>query len=447
MQDSGEATPRTETPSIEPAPIEPGVVDGIEESIDQAAASALPVEAVLGVADPVLDAVPAWAGAVILLGGAVVAAVFVQIMLYAILGFFTDHDGRPNSKRLVTKTRIGATVLAAAIGVRFGSALVAGWSGRTGALGEAISGGFIEHASTVAIILAITWIAIGLISAIDDMILARYRVDVRDNLHARRMHTQIGVISKTLMILVGLAGVSIALMTFDAVERFGASLLASAGIAGIVVGFAARPVLGNIIAGVQIALTQPIRIDDAVVIEGEWGWIEEITVTYVVVRIWDERRLIVPFSKIIEEPFQNWTRRSANILGSVFLHVDYTCPVGEVRAELERALKANDKWDGRAWVLQVTEATDRTIQLRALMTAADSPTAWDLRCEIREHLIAFLQREHPDALPRTRSVWLEGESDSAGAGRSVPEQADLPRVGAPIASPESDAGQAANDGP
>ena len=193
------------------------------------------------------------------------------------------------------------------------------------------------------------------------------------------------------------------LMTFPQVRELGASVLASAGLAGIVVGFAARPVLQNLIAGVQIAIAQPIRIDDVVIVEGEWGRIEEITATYVVVKIWDQRRLIVPLNHFIEHPFQNWTRTDAEILGTVYLYVDYTVPVEAVRQELHRLLQASEKWDGRAWGLVVTNATDRALQLRALMSAADASAAWDLRCEVRERLIEYVQEHHPGGLPRIRA--------------------------------------------
>ncbi|MFH1407411.1 MAG: mechanosensitive ion channel domain-containing protein [Candidatus Omnitrophota bacterium] len=235
-----------------------------------------------------------------------------------------------------------------------------------------------------------------------EIILNRYDVEAHDNLLARRVHTQIGVISNIIIIGIILLTVSFILMTFPAVRQIGISILASAGILGIVLGLAAQKTLGNVIAGIQIAISQPIRLDDVVVVENEWGWIEEITLTYVVVRIWDLRRLILPISYFMEKPFQNWTRISADILGSVFIYVDYTVPVGEVRTELERILKGSPYWDKKVKVLQVTNATERTVELRALMSAADSPTAWNLRCEVREKLIEFLQKEYPKSLPRTR---------------------------------------------
>jgi small-conductance mechanosensitive channel len=195
------------------------------------------------------------------------------------------------------------------------------------------------------------------------------------------------------------------LMVFDSVRQFGASILASAGIAGIVIGFAAQRSIATLLAGFQIALTQPIRVDDVVIVENEWGRIEDITLTYVVVKVWDLRRLVVPINYFIEQPFQNWTRRSADILATVFLYVDYTIPVDALRGELTRILGASRYWDGKVNVLQVTDAKEHTLEIRALASAADASLAWDLRCEIREQLVAFVQRRHPESLPRVRAAF------------------------------------------
>ena len=235
-----------------------------------------------------------------------------------------------------------------------------------------------------------------------EIILNQYDMEARDNLSARRVYTQIGVISNIIIIGIILLAVSFIFMTFPAVRKIGVSILASAGILGIVFGLAAQKTLGNVIAGIQIAISQPIRLDDAVVVENEWGWIEEITLTYVVVRIWDLRRLILPISYFVEKPFQNWTRTSADILGSVYLYVDYTLPVEEIRQELYNILGKSPYWDKKVKVLQVTNTTEHTVELRALMSAVDSPTAWNLRCEAREKLIEFLQKKYPKSLPRTR---------------------------------------------
>ena len=186
-------------------------------------------------------------------------------------------------------------------------------------------------------------------------------------------------------------------------RQIGASLLASAGVAGLVAGIAARPVLGNLIAGLQIALSQPIRLDDVVVIQGEWGRIEEITGTYVSVRLWDQRRLIVPLQWFIENPFTNWTRNSSQIIGTVFLYVDYRMPLAPLREELARIVEHAPEWDGRVQVLQVTDATERAMQLRVLVSSLDSGLNWDLRCRVREGLLDFMQQHYPQYLPRARA--------------------------------------------
>jgi len=223
------------------------------------------------------------------------------------------------------------------------------------------------------------------------------------------------VLSRVAVAVVLLISAAIILASIPAVREFGVSLLASAGIAGIVVGMAARPALANLIAGVQIALAQPIRIDDVVIVEGEWGRIEEISMTFVVVRIWDERRLVVPLSYFIENPFQNWTRQSAQILGSVFLYLDYDTPMDDVRRKFEEVTHESPHWDKRVCVLHVTDAREETVEIRLLVSAADSSAAWELRCGIREKMLAWVQREHPETLPRSR-VELTPDRAAAAAG-------------------------------
>lgn len=262
--------------------------------------------------------------------------------------------------------------------------------------------GGLQHLLGVLLIGAISWFGIRCIGALEVAVARFNPIDLADNLRARRLQTQVRVLSRTAMVVVTLLGIAVALMTFPGVRQFGASLLASAGLAGLAVGFAAKPVLGNLIAGIQIALTQPIRIDDVVIVEGEWGRVEEISSTYVVVAIWDERRLIVPLQYFIEHPFQNWTRKSAQILGSSMLWFDYGLPLDPVRDELKRICETAPEWDGRVCVLQVVDVNERAMQLRALMSSADSGQSWDLRCKVREGLIAFVRREFPDCLPRLR---------------------------------------------
>ncbi len=260
-----------------------------------------------------------------------------------------------------------------------------------------------RHMIGLGLIGAVAWLLVAMVGVVDDMAALKYRIDVRDNLNARRMRTQVQVIRRIIVVVVSIVALSAMLMTFPSIRRIGESLFASAGLAALIAGLAARPTLSSLIAGVQIALTEPIRLDDVVIVEGEWGRIEEIGTTYVVVRIWDQRRLVVPLNYFIEKPFENWTRQSANILGTVYLYTDYSVPVEEVRSELKRILERSGKWDGEVCGLQVTDTTAQTMQLRALLSAPDSSVAWDLRCFVREELIRFVRDRYPDSLPRTRA--------------------------------------------
>jgi small-conductance mechanosensitive channel len=236
----------------------------------------------------------------------------------------------------------------------------------------------------------------------------RFPIDAADNLHARRIRTQTRVLARTLATLIGVIGFALALLTFPEVRSVGAGLLASAGVIGIVAGIAAKPIFGNLLAGLQIALTQPIRLDDVVIVEGEWGRIEEIGRTFVVVAIWDQRRLVLPLQYFIEKPFQNWTRTSAEILGTAFLWVDYGMPLAPLRAELERICRAAREWDGRVCLIKVTDASERAMQLRVLVSAAYAGKAWDLRCLVREALVAYMQCAWPQFLPRVRAEIASG---------------------------------------
>ncbi len=260
-----------------------------------------------------------------------------------------------------------------------------------------------QRALSLALTAALGWLAFNLTRIINDVVAARYDLSAADNLAAREVHTRVRLLQRIFAAAILVVTVCVLLMAIPGIRQIGITLFASAGIAGIIAGLAARPTLSNLIAGMQLALTQPIRIDDVVIIEGEWGWVEEIRMTFVVVRIWDLRRLVVPLSYFIETPFQNWTRKTADILGTVFLYTDYTVPVERVREELHRVLRSSDLWDGKVWGLQVTNATERTVELRALMGARNSGDAWNLRCHVRERLIEFLQKDYPEALPRLRA--------------------------------------------
>lgn len=261
----------------------------------------------------------------------------------------------------------------------------------------------LEHVTGIGLIAAVAWLVILSSEITSDILAWRYRVDVEDNLLARRIQTQFSMLHRVVVVLVCIVALSIALMTFPAIKHIGMSILASAGLAGLVVGLAMKGTLSNLVAGVQIAFTQPFRLGDAVVIQGDWGWIEEIGTMYVVVRIWDLRRLVLPLSYFLENAFENWTRTSADLLAYVYLNVDYTLRVDELRAEHRRICESTKLWKGQVCVLQVSDATEHTMQIRALMDARNSSDAWDLRCYVREKMIHFLQEKYPESLPRYRA--------------------------------------------
>jgi small-conductance mechanosensitive channel len=250
----------------------------------------------------------------------------------------------------------------------------------------------------------------------------RFKIDVEDNLIARKHLTQVRILERTATALIVILCVAWGLMTFEPVRQYGVTILASAGAAGIIAGFALQPLLVNLIAGVQIAITQPIRIDDAVIVEGEWGWVEEIGSTYVVVKLWDWRRLVLPLSYFIQNPFQNWTRQSASLIGTAMIYVDYSAPVDAMRRKLEEIVRGSALWDGDVVNLAVTDLTERTMQVRCLASARNAAMAFDLRCEIREQMIGFLRQVHPEALPTDRLAWepeIRGESKSRRTNASA----------------------------
>jgi small-conductance mechanosensitive channel len=253
-------------------------------------------------------------------------------------------------------------------------------------------------------VLTIGWMLIGASDMWVVVYLRRFNMAEEDNLVARKHVTQARILQRVAALLIGIITLGLALMTIGAVRQWGMSLLASAGVVGIIAGLALQPLLTNMIAGVQIATDQPIRLDDAVIVEGEWGQIEEITSTYVVVKLWDWRRMILPLSYFISKPFQNWTRETARLIGSAFLYVDYAAPIDRLRAELERICRESPHWDGDIINLQVTDINDRTAQIRCLASARNAPTAFDLRCEIREKMLAFMRDQCPEALPRQRQL-------------------------------------------
>jgi len=260
----------------------------------------------------------------------------------------------------------------------------------------------VSKLSSILTVIGFTWLLIIVLKSAKRRYLMNYDLESEDNLRARKLYTQFNVLERIVIFIIIIVAIGVTLMLFESVREFGVSLFASAGIAGIIVGLAAQKALGTILAGLQIAIAQPIRLDDVLVVEGEWGWVEEIALTFVVVRIWDKRRLILPTTYFIEKPFQNWTRTSSEILGTVFIYTDYSFPFDELRKELTRLLEGNKLWDGKVNVLQVTDSKEHSVEIRALMSARNSPETWDLRVYVREHLIKFIQKHYPDSLPRTR---------------------------------------------
>ena len=269
--------------------------------------------------------------------------------------------------------------------------------------------GAIEHALHIIFILCMSWLLVAAVYAVEDILMRRYDMTAADNLRARRVRTQMSVMRRLALAFIGLLALGLILYTFNHTRlwQYGAGLLASAGLASLALAAAAKSTVSNLLAGIQIAFTEPIRLDDVVIVEGQWGRIEEITAAYVVVCIWNLQRLIVPLSYFIDHPFQNWTRTSANLMGNFYIYADYTCPVEPLREELTRVLQSTPWWDGKVNVLQVTDLFQQTMQIRALMSAADSGTLWNLRCFVREKMIDFLQKNYPHCLPKQRLSELQ----------------------------------------
>jgi len=339
--------------------------------------------------------------------GAVAAGVVVAFVLGTVISAVVRRAGRRSelardlSRRLRRPDRAVLTVVAVWVAVRLTTDASTPWRPA------------VEHLLLIALILAGAWWVGAIAFVLEDSALQRYRMDTADNRHARRVRTQITVLRRLTVAVIVVCAVAGILLTFPAARAAGASLLASAGLISIVAGLAAQTSLANVFAGMQIAFTDAIRVDDVVVLEGEWGRIEEITMTYVVVHLWDDRRLIMPSTYFTTTPFQNWTRRAADLLGTVELDLDFEVPVGPMRAELRRLLALTDLWDERVGILQVTDAVGGLVRVRALVSAHDAPTLFDLRCFVREGLVDWLQRAAPQGLPRTR---LERAADALEVG-------------------------------
>lgn len=276
---------------------------------------------------------------------------------------------------------------------------------------------FADTLKNTLFIASSAWIIIELVRLIKARLLKRYDISKEDNLKSRKLHTQINLLEKVVVFLIILTAVGLILLSIESIRKIGVGIFASAGVVGIIIGLSAQKIVGALLAGIQIAITQPFRVDDAVVVENEWGWIEEINLTYIVVRLWDKRRLVLPTTYFLDKPFQNWTRNSADIVGSVFIYTDYMISFEALRKELTRLLNSTKLWDRKVNVLQVTDSKETTLEIRILVSAKNSPTAWDLRVFIREKMIEFIQKNYPESLPKSR-IALEQTDSSARSANS-----------------------------
>jgi small-conductance mechanosensitive channel len=337
--------------------------------------------------------VPNWAVSLLAFTICVAAALAAEAILFALLKRWVAH-AHEEWQPLMPRIRGPLVLTAVIVGLSGGATLSPLPQQQAAALREI----------TLLIFIALAaWLAQTALHIWTTIYLARFKIDAADNLMARKHITQTRILRRIAKILISLIAISAALMSFESVRQYGVSLLASAGAAGIVVGLALQPLLKNIFAGIQLAITQPIRIDDALLVEGEWGKVEEITSTFVVIRIWDLRRLVVPLNYFLENPFQNWTKEGSRLIGSVMLYLDYSVPIDALRNRAKEIVSASPLWDKDVFVVQVTDAKETTVEVRILATASDSGRAFDLRCEIREKLLLFLRQEYPQALPRFRA--------------------------------------------
>lgn len=268
----------------------------------------------------------------------------------------------------------------------------------------------LKKVSTITIIFATTWLIIAGLKILKRHVTNNYDVEATDNYRARKIYTQFNILERIIMVIIIVLAMGVALMSFESIREIGVSIFASAGVAGIIVGLSAQKMIANILAGIQIAIAQPIKLDDVVIVEGEWGRIEEITLTYVVVNIWDKRRLIVPTPYFIEKPFQNWTKKSADLIGTVYLYTDYRVSFDALRTQLESILGETDLWDGRNQNIQVTDSKPNCVEIRAMVSAKDASTLWDLRVYVREELIKFLQKNYPESIMHHRIIINEADS-------------------------------------
>ena len=341
----------------------------------------------------------------------------ILLVAYFLLFFLLKKLGKdPNNilpHNIAGRIKVPLIILLLAIGIQ------AGIINRNLITGERTIDLF-QQIRSILLIIAFTWVLIVSLRIAKNQFLKRFDVSEKNNLRARKVYTQFNIIERIAIFIIVLVAIGLVLITFDGIQEIGVSILTSAGIAGIILGLSAQKVIGAILAGIQIAIAQPIRIDDVVIVEGEWGRVEEIKLTYVVVKIWDKRRLVLPTTYFIETPFQNWTRTSSDILGTVYIYTDYNFPIEALRTEFTRLLESTALWDGEVNVIQVTDVTERTMQLRALMSAHDASIAWELRVYIRENLLKFIKENYPESLPQTRVFLRENRPPEEGPSNPLP---------------------------
>ena len=348
---------------------------------------------------------------------AIIAAALVLVAVAQWVSYFVLRRRVAEPRRAVARSFVRNTHRPVQVLLPLGAATVAT---TLVPLSDRLRGNLL-HALTIGLILGGAWLLVRLTYVLEDALLARYQVDAADSLRARQLETQIHVLRRLTVgvgALIGLGGV---LLTFAQARAAGAGLLASAGVVGVIVGLALTPVVTNLVAGLQLAITQPLRLEDTVVVKDYSGTVEEIHLTYVVIKVWDRKRMIVPIAYLTLNPFENWSRAPSNLLGYVYIEVDHSLPVEVLRAHLTEVVHASPDWDGEVWSLQVTNLGHATVQLRALMSSADSSRSWNLQCEVRERALAFLQEKYPSALPRVRTdVGWTGGGDGEAARPAPP---------------------------
>lgn len=341
-----------------------------------------------------LSFLPDWVASLLIVAGAVAAA---WLLHWAAMAVANHILGRRSEfwRNLLVRVRRPTRLALVLILVGRAAAIAPMTANQTALL---------QQTTLIGFILLMGWIVFLALDVGSALYMRRFKLDAEDNLVARKHVTQVRILRRAAATLVVLVTAGLALMTISSVREWGVSLLAAGGAAGIIVGLSLQPLLTNLIAGVQIAMTQPFRIDDAVIVEGEFGRIEEITSTYVVVRLWDWRRLIVPLTYFISQPFQNWTREQASLIGTSMFYVSYAAPIEAMRAQLEEICKASSLWDGQVVNLAVTDTRDRTMEVRCIASARNAATTFDLRCEIREKMVTWLQDAHPGTLLYDRNL-------------------------------------------